>query len=156
MTENTADLRGFLTDNPEIGDQVCSLMIAHDSFGQVTIFKDMKDAGVPAELIWTWTATPNTNRIDLRRLAFSLYEHCWGVPARNYGDMTVRKALLGAKQFIVDKLVRHLDNPVPCATCGAGVGELCEYFGKSSHNKHDARMEAIQKASEQEGTEDDR
>ncbi len=137
------NLNQFLVENPSIGQSACVLMLEREKRSKPTVIKDINDLGVPVDLIWEWTVDPDTNVIDVRRLSFALYEHCWGTPAARRCSHPADWALIGASNFIVEKLVLQQNNPVPCSTCGAQAGELCTYFGTTSQNKHDARMEAI-------------
>ena len=137
------DLNEFLVDNPSIGQGACMLMLDRERKNKPTVIKDIIDLGVPGDLIWEWTVDPDTNVIDVRRLSFALYEGCWGTPSSHHCSHPADWALIGASNFMVEKLVQQQNNPVPCSTCGAQAGELCTYFGVASRNKHDARMEAI-------------
>ncbi len=137
------NLKQFLVDNPSIGQSACMLMLERERKSTPTVIKDMIDLGVPGEIIWEWTVDPDTNVIDVRRLSFALYENCWGTPPAHRGSYPADWALIGASNFMVEKLVQQQNNPVPCSTCGAQAGERCTYFGVASQNKHDARMEAI-------------
>ncbi len=137
------DLKQFVVDNPEIGQNMCLLMLERGKTGKATIIKDLIDLGIPADMIWEWTLDPDTNVIDVSRLAYALYEHCWGIPAASIGVTPAMRALVGAQNFIVEKLVLRRNHPVPCSTCGAEIAEPCTYYGVASTNKHDARMDAI-------------
>ena len=140
------DIRPFAVDNPKIGQSMCALMLERETKRKPTVIKDINDMGVPVDLIWDWTVDPDTNVIDVRRLSFALYEHCWGEPASHRPDHSTASALKGSLNFIVERLVRQENNPVPCPTCGAQVGVPCTYYGRVSQNKHDARMDAIHAA----------
>ena len=137
------NLKQFLVENPSIGLSACMLMLDRERKSKPTVIKDIIDLGVPGEIIWEWTVHSDMNVIDVRRLSFVLYEDCWGTPAARRCSYPVDWALIGASNFIVEKLVQQRNNPVPCSTCGAQAGELCTYFGTTSQNKHDARMEAM-------------
>lgn len=140
------DLKQFVVDNPEIGQRMCLLMLDKEKAGKATVIKDLIDLGIPDDIIWEWTLDPDTNVIDVSRLAYALYEHCWGSPAATHGDYPAMRSLVGAQNFIVEKLVLQKNHPAPCSTCGAEIEEPCTYYGGPSTNKHDARMDAIHAA----------
>ncbi len=88
------DIRQFAVENPQVGHRMCLLMLEREQTQKPTVIREINELGIPVDLIWDWTVDPDTNLIDVRRLALALYEHCWGPPATqrpNYSTQATRR-----------------------------------------------------------------